>query len=64
LTRKARAEGKLPPHEARWFNESQDPDSGERLWEPKRAEGGEVKFWADREKADWSEVEHIFVEDV
>ncbi|KAK8853109.1 hypothetical protein IAR55_003810 [Kwoniella newhampshirensis] len=64
-TRKARAEGRLPPHEPRWFEETSDPDSGERLWEPKRASDGEVKFWKEREKADWESVgvEHIFAED-
>ncbi|WVR07787.1 hypothetical protein IAU60_004830 [Kwoniella sp. DSM 27419] len=64
-TRKARAEGRLPPHEARWFEARTDPDSGERLWEPKRAEDGEVKFWHEREKADWDAVgvDHIFAED-
>jgi hypothetical protein len=65
-TRKARAEGRLPPHEPRWFISSTDNDSGERLWQPKRAETGEVKFWHDRETAPgskWAEVDHIFVED-
>ncbi|WWD19523.1 hypothetical protein CI109_103984 [Kwoniella shandongensis] len=64
-TRKARAEGRLPPHEPRWFEESVDPDSGERLWEPKRSTDGEVKFWKEREKSDWESVgvEHIFAED-
>nr|XP_019044285.1 oxysterol-binding protein [Kwoniella bestiolae CBS 10118]OCF23215.1 oxysterol-binding protein [Kwoniella bestiolae CBS 10118] len=64
-TRKLRAEGKLPPHEARWFDAITDADSGERLWIPKRAEDGEVKFWHEREKADWDGVgvDHIFAED-
>ena len=65
-TRKARAEGRLPPHEARWFSETTDPDSHERLWEPRRAENGEVLFWVEREKAGregvWQGVDHIFVE--
>jgi hypothetical protein len=43
--------------------DTRDADTGERLWEPKRAENGEVMFWAEREKADWSGVEHIFVEE-
>lgn len=67
LTRKLRAEGKLPPHEARWFVPITDPDTGERLWEPKRDDGtGEVEFWVERERAgetgQWDGVEHIFVE--
>ncbi|OCF40792.1 oxysterol-binding protein [Kwoniella heveanensis CBS 569] len=64
-TRKLRAEGKLPPHEPRWFDPQIDEDTGERLWQPKRTEDGEVKFWRLREKADWDAVgvEHIFAED-
>ena len=62
MTRKLRAEGKLPPHEPRWFNSGTDEDSGERMWRPKRADDGEVLFWAEREKKDWSGVEPIFVE--
>ncbi|WVR00350.1 hypothetical protein IAU59_007493 [Kwoniella sp. CBS 9459] len=65
MTRKLRAEGKLPPHEPRWFDPQIDDDTGERLWQPKRSEGGEVKFWSLREKADWEAVgvDHIFAED-
>ena len=66
-TRNARAQGQLPPHEPRWFTPATDEDSRERLWEPKRAEDGEVLFWAEREKAGhnggWEGVDHIFVED-
>lgn len=66
-TRKARAEGRLPPHEPRWFTSSTEPDSGERVWEPKRTESGEVLFWAEREKAaqsgHWEGVEPIFAQD-
>lgn len=47
-----------------------DGDTGERLWEPKRAEDGEVLFWHDREEQGglpkdkkWAEIDHIFVED-
>ncbi|ORY26692.1 putative Oxysterol-binding protein [Naematelia encephala] len=66
ITRKLRAEGKIPPHEPRWFEASTDPDGGDRLWVPKRVEDGEVRFWAEREKApetQWAEVDHIFAED-
>jgi hypothetical protein len=70
-TRKLRAEGKMPQHEARWFTSTIDDDSGERLWVPRRAKDtGEVKFWHDREaegkkdpSSKWEQVEHIFVED-
>ncbi|KAL1409960.1 hypothetical protein Q8F55_003959 [Vanrija albida] len=69
-TRRLRAEGIIPPHEPRWFTSETDKDSGERVWIPKRADDGEVKFWHDREeqgpKPDgekWTEVDHIFVED-
>ena len=66
--RKARAEGRLPPHAPRWFNSTTDRDTSERLWEPKRADNGEVLFWAERERAgqkgQWEGVDHIFVEDV
>jgi hypothetical protein len=64
-TRKARAEGRLPPHEPRWFTSTTDEDTCERLWQPKRAEDGEVKFWHEREEAPeghWDGVDHIFVE--
>jgi len=68
VTRKLRAEGRLPPHEPRWFMPTTDPDTREQLWEPKRAENGEVLFWAEREKAgelgEWPAVDHIFVEDI
>ncbi|WWC91583.1 uncharacterized protein L201_006529 [Kwoniella dendrophila CBS 6074] len=65
-TRKLRSEGKLPPHEPRWFNSTVDPDSNERLWLPKRSkENNEVLFWNQRELADWDKigVDHIFAED-
>ena len=65
-TRKLRAEGRLPAHEARWFDSNTDPDSGERVWTPKRAENGEVLFWHRRENAPatmWNDVDHIFAED-
>lgn len=69
-TRRLRAEGKLPPHEPRWFTAVTEPDTSERLWEPKRADDGEVKFWAEREvqgqkppEARWADVDHIFADD-
>jgi hypothetical protein len=65
-TRKLRAEGKIPQHEPRWFTDQVDADSGERVWVPKRATDGEVKFWAEREVEGhkngqkWPEVDEIF----
>lgn len=56
----------MPPHEPRWFFESTDPDSEERLWVPNRAKSGEVLYWAEREQAPeskWDGVDQIFVED-
>ena len=67
MTRKLRAEGKLPPHHPRWFESGVDSDTGERVWVPNRAEDGEVLFWAEREKAgkigEWQNVDHIFAEE-
>nr|ODN99988.1 oxysterol-binding protein [Cryptococcus depauperatus CBS 7855] len=64
-TRKLRAEGKLPPHEPQWFYSSTDPDTNERVWQPKRVEDGEVAFWRIRESRDWDAVgiQHIFAND-
>ncbi|WVQ73019.1 hypothetical protein IAR50_002582 [Cryptococcus sp. DSM 104548] len=64
-TRNLRAQGKLPPHEPRWFVSTVDDDTQERLWEPKRAEDGEVAFWHEREKKNWAGlgVEGIFAND-
>lgn len=64
-TRKLRAEGRLPPHEPRWFSSTSDADTGERVWVPRRANTGEVLFWERRENAppSWENVEHIFAED-
>jgi hypothetical protein len=35
------------------------------MWEPRRAQNGEVLFWSERERApdSWEGVDHIFVED-
>ncbi|BEI80271.1 hypothetical protein CcaverHIS002_0108000 [Cutaneotrichosporon cavernicola] len=69
-TRRLRAEGRMQQHEPRWFTAITDQDSGERLWEPKRAGDGEVLFWHEREQQGalpdgekWAEVDHIFVDD-
>jgi hypothetical protein len=66
-TRKLRAEGKMPPHEARWFKPTTDEDTQEKLWQPRRDANGEVLFWSRREEAgkkgDWEDVETIFATD-
>lgn len=67
MTRKLRAEGKLPPHEPRWFSPTTDQDTQERLWNPRRADDGEVLFWHERElageKGEWEGVPSIFATD-
>jgi hypothetical protein len=67
LTRKIRAEGKLPPHEPRWFSPTTDEDTQEKLWQPRRDEKGEVLFWSCREEAgktgQWDGVDTIFATD-
>ena len=66
-TRKLRAEGKLPPHEPRWFSPTTDQDTQEKLWQPRRDERGEVLFWSSREEAgkrgQWDGVDTIFATD-
>lgn len=45
-----------------WFSATTDADTGERVWSPKRADTGEVDFWAEREKrGKWKGVEDIFI---
>jgi hypothetical protein len=70
-TRKAREDGREPPHRPRWFSAQTDKDTGERVWEPKREEEDwEVSYWAERRKVwnsggkeGWSGVTPIFTED-
>lgn len=74
-TRKAREEGRLPPHKPRWFSATTEPDTGERVWMPSMVEE-QVEYWVEREnvwKAKqsstgedaimWKDVEPIFIED-
>jgi oxysterol-binding protein 1 len=68
-TRKARDEGKLPPHKPRWFSAETDGDTGERVWAPSRVENV-LEYWVEREKVwnargktGWTEVDPIFIEE-
>jgi hypothetical protein len=67
--RKAREEGKIPPHKPRWFFAETDGDTGERVWTPSRVDEL-VEYWVEREKVwrgesktGWKEVEPIFIEE-
>ncbi|KAG2123665.1 Oxysterol-binding protein-domain-containing protein [Suillus cothurnatus] len=69
-TRRAREEGRAPPHRPRWFKAETDGDTGERVWAPSRA-GDRLEYWVEREKVwenggrqPWKDVEPIFIEDV
>ncbi|KZS91793.1 hypothetical protein SISNIDRAFT_456375 [Sistotremastrum niveocremeum HHB9708] len=54
---------------ARWFDKSVDPDTGERVWQPRR-KGDGLEYWAARERivkdsstADtWVDVQKIFID--
>lgn len=65
--RKAREEGRQPPHRPRWFSAETDGDTGERVWSPLRI-GEEVAYWVERENAYkkngknvWPDVDRIFI---
>lgn len=67
--RKAREEGRQPPHRPRWFSAETDGDTGERVWSPLRI-GEDVAYWVEREKAYktngknvWPDVGRIFIND-
>ncbi len=67
--RKAREEGRQPPHRPRWFSAETDGDTGERVWSPLRI-GEDVAYWVEREKAYkkdsknvWPDVDRIFIND-
>lgn len=67
--RKAREDGRLPPHRPRWFSAETDGDTGERVWAPLRI-SEDVAYWVEREKAYqgvgngvWPDVDRIFIED-
>jgi hypothetical protein len=68
-TRKAREDGRLPPHNPRWFSAETDGDTGERVWTPLRI-GEELAYWVERErtylgtgKEAWPDVDRIFIDD-
>lgn len=68
--RKAREEGKLPPHSPRWFSAETDGDTGERVWTPARTHDYKLEYWEERERvwaqggsADWNGVDEIFIEE-
>ena len=67
--RRAREEGRLPPHRPRWFSAETDGDTGERVWVPAHIDD-EVAYWVEREKAyrrggegAWPNVDRIFIDD-
>ncbi|KAF8505882.1 Oxysterol-binding protein-domain-containing protein [Russula emetica] len=69
VIRKAREEGRQPPHRPRWFSAETDGDTGERVWSPLRI-GEDVAYWVEREKAYkkdgknvWPDVDRIFIND-
>lgn len=68
-TRRAREEGRLRPHQPRWFTSQTDVDTGERVWMPSFV-GDTLEYWVEREKVwkaggnqPWKNVEHIFIDD-
>ncbi|KAI0791876.1 Oxysterol-binding protein-domain-containing protein [Abortiporus biennis] len=73
MTRRARDEGKLPPHRPRWFTAETEPDTGERVWTPSRVDGERLEYWAEREKiweaktagksSSWKAVDNIFIDE-
>ena len=71
-TRKAREEGKAPPHRPRWFAATTEADTGERVWMPSMV-NEQLEYWSERERVwkkkhddgegDWKEVDKIFIDD-
>ncbi|KAI0344300.1 hypothetical protein BDW22DRAFT_1327437 [Trametopsis cervina] len=71
-TRRARDEGKAPPHRPRWFTAETEPDTGERVWTPARRDN-QLEYWLERERVwkaravgedtHWNDVDRIFIED-
>jgi len=71
-TRRAREEGKLPPHKPRWFSAETEPDTGERVWKPLTVDD-RVEYWVERDRVwhakraganeTWNGVDRIFIED-
>ncbi|KAJ7595383.1 Oxysterol-binding protein-domain-containing protein [Mycena floridula] len=70
--RKEREEGKIPPHQPRWFRAETDGDTGDRVWAPSRVDNGTLEYWAQREQVwkmkqkgqgEWKDVDLIFIEE-
>ncbi|KAI0820585.1 Oxysterol-binding protein-domain-containing protein [Trametes gibbosa] len=71
-TRRAREEGRAPPHKPRWFAATTDPDTRERVWMPAMIDD-QLEYWLEREKVTkakqtgsderWKGVDRIFIED-
>ncbi|KAI6112236.1 Oxysterol-binding protein-domain-containing protein [Pisolithus croceorrhizus] len=68
-TRRAREEGRIPPHQPRWFTAQTDGDTGERVWTPSRV-GDALEYWVERERIwklggyqTWKNVDPIFIDD-
>ncbi|OAX31816.1 hypothetical protein K503DRAFT_870474 [Rhizopogon vinicolor AM-OR11-026] len=70
-TRRAREEGRVDAHRARWFRAEMDGDTGERVWAPLRTgAGGRLEYWVERERVwkmgggmPWKDVDDIFIDD-
>lgn len=72
-TRKAREEGRAPPHRSRWFSAQTEPDTGERVWAPVRVDN-KLEYWIERERVykektggqaveSWKAIDRIFIDD-
>lgn len=67
-TRRKRESGALAPHRPRWFQATTDLDTGERVWAPRRVDGGsQLEYWQEREKVwksqgsdQWRNCDQIF----
>lgn len=73
-TRRAREEGRIAPHQPRWFRAETEGDTGERFWAPLRTERGNLEYWEERERVwrekqrsganmEWKGVDPIFIEE-
>ncbi|KAI0716160.1 Oxysterol-binding protein-domain-containing protein [Cerioporus squamosus] len=70
--RRAREEGKAPPHRPRWFEATTEADTGERVWMPAMVDE-QLEYWVEREKVwkkkhdegvgEWKDVDRIFIDD-
>ena len=62
-------EGKLSPHQPRWFRAETGGDTGERVWTPLRV-GDMLEYWVERERVwreggweEWKDVDEIFIDE-